>query len=84
MLVLAVPAGLNTAVTPFGNPLTARLTLPLKPYRPVTLMVLIPLLAWITLRLAGEAERLKLGATTDKLIAVVLLKLPEVPVMVSG
>jgi hypothetical protein len=30
-LVLAVLAGLKDAVTPFGNPLADRLTLPLKP-----------------------------------------------------
>ena len=31
-LAVAVPTGLNTAVTPAGNPDAARLTLPVKPF----------------------------------------------------
>ena len=44
MLLPVVLAGLKDAVTPAGRPLTARLTAPLKPLRPITLMVLAPLL----------------------------------------
>jgi hypothetical protein len=44
-------------------------------------MVLVPLLAWRTVRLVTEAERLKLGATTVNAIVVELLRLPEVPVI---
>lgn len=35
---------LNEAVTPLGNPDTDKLTLPLKPFCGVTLIVLVPLL----------------------------------------
>jgi len=57
MLVLAVLPGLNDAVTPLGRPDADKLTLPLKPPCGVTVMVLVPLVPWITLRLLGEAER---------------------------
>src|SRR5690242_14030789 len=43
VLVLAVLAGLNDAVTPLGRPDTDKLTLPLKPPCGVTVMVLAPL-----------------------------------------
>jgi hypothetical protein len=84
VLALVVLAGLNAAVTPVGKPETARLTLPLNPFWPLTLMVLLPLPLWETVRLAGMAERLKPGATTVRLIVAVLLRLPEVPLIVSG
>jgi hypothetical protein len=42
LLVVAV-AGLNAAVTPVGSPLTVKLTLPPKPFCPLTLRVLLPL-----------------------------------------
>jgi hypothetical protein len=38
-LVLAVAAGLNTAVTPVGRPVTPKLTLPVKPFFAVTVRV---------------------------------------------
>jgi hypothetical protein len=49
------------AVTPEGNPEADKVTLPVKPPEGVTVMVLLPLLPWVTLRLVGEAERVKLG-----------------------
>ena len=55
-LVPAVLAGLNDAVTPLGRPDAARLTLPLKPPTGATLIVLVPLLPWVTLKLAGDAD----------------------------
>ena len=84
MVVVLAVAGLNAAVTPLGSPEAERLTLPLKPFWPLTLIVLLALLACGTLRLAGEAERLKLGTTAVSPICAVLVKLPEVPVIVSG
>jgi hypothetical protein len=51
----------NVAVTPEGNPEADNVTLPVKPPEGVTVIVLFPLLPWVTLRLAGEAERVKLG-----------------------
>jgi hypothetical protein len=49
------------AVTPLGRPEADKVTLPVKPPEGVTVMVLLPLLPWVTLRLVGEAERVKLG-----------------------
>ena len=84
LLVLVVATGLKAAVTPLGNPDTLRFTLPLNPFCPATLMVLLPLAVRATVRLLGEEERLKLGTTTVNATAVVPLRLPEAPVMVSG
>lgn len=52
--VLAVAVGLNAAVTPLGNPDTPRVTLPLKPFSAVTVIVAAPMLD--RLRLSSEAE----------------------------
>jgi len=57
VLVVAVLLGLNDAVTPLGRPDADKLTLPLKPFCGVTVMLLVPFVPWITLRLLGEAER---------------------------
>ena len=59
VLVLAVLLGLNEAVTPLGRPDADKLTLPLKPFCGVTVMVLAPLAPCVTLRLLGDAERVK-------------------------
>jgi hypothetical protein len=48
---------LNDAVTPLGKPEADRLTLLLKPFSSVTVIVLIPLAACATLRLVGDSER---------------------------
>ena len=56
VLLLAVLLGLNEAVTPLGRPEADKLTLLLKPFSGVTVMVLIPLVPWTMLRLLGEAE----------------------------
>jgi hypothetical protein len=57
MLVLVMLLGLKDAVTPLGKPDADKLTLPLKPPCGVTVMVLMALVHWTTLRLLGEAER---------------------------
>ena len=44
VLLLVVLDGLNEAVTPLGNPEADKLTLPLKPFTGLTVMVLVPLL----------------------------------------
>ena len=82
--MLVVLAGLNAAVTPVGSAVAVRPTIPLKPFWPLTLIVLLPLLALETVRLVAEAERLKLGATMVSAIVVALLRLPETPVTVIG
>jgi hypothetical protein len=78
-----VVAGLNTAVTPVGTPVALSKTLAANPFCPLTPIVLLALPAWTTLRLAGEALRVKLGATTVRAMVAVLLRLPEVPAIVT-
>jgi hypothetical protein len=83
LVVVAVP-GLKDAVTPFGRPDADKLTLPVKPFRGATAMVLEPLNPWATVRLLGDAERLKFAGTpTARETVVVWLRLPEVPVIVT-
>jgi hypothetical protein len=57
VLVLAVLLGLNDAVTPLGRPEADKLTLPVKPFCGVTMMVLAPLAPCTTDKLFGDAER---------------------------
>lgn len=51
----------NLAVTPEGRPEADKVTLPVNPPEGVTVTVLFPLLPWVTVRLAGEADSAKLG-----------------------
>ena len=57
VLVLAVLLGLNDAVTPLGRPDADKLTLPLKPFCGVTVIVLAPLVPCVIAKLLGDAER---------------------------
>src|ERR1700674_5324359 len=86
--VLVVVAGfaLNDAVTPLGIPDADKVTLPLKPFCGVTVIVLVPALPCVIVKLLGDAERVKFPAGTGltvRAIAVVFDKLPDVPVMVT-
>lgn len=86
VLVLVVGLVLKVAVTPEGRVEVERLTLPVNPPESVTVIVLLPLPPWFTVKLLGEAESEKLGvavALTVRLMVVVWLRLPEVPVMVT-
>jgi hypothetical protein len=85
VLVPVVFAGLKDAVTPLGRPEADKLTLPLKPLCGMTVTVLVPPAPCAKLKVFGEADRLKLGgkASVSETVAV-LLKLPTVPVMVTG
>jgi hypothetical protein len=69
----------NAAVTPLGNPDAARVTLPLNPFTSVTVMVLVPLLPWVTVRLLGESESVKLGVAepANRLMIPVVFGLPQ-------
>ncbi len=49
------------AVTPDGNPDADKLTLPVKPFEGVTVIVLLPLLPCVMVKLEGEAESEKSG-----------------------
>jgi hypothetical protein len=80
----AMVAGVKAAVTPLGKPIADKLTVPTNPFREVTVMVLVPLEPCGTLTLFGEAANPKSGAgITVRLTVVVLVKLPESPVMVT-
>jgi hypothetical protein len=86
--VLVVVAGfvLNVAVTPLGNPDADKVTLPLKPFCGVTVIVLVPAVPCVIVKLLGEAESVKFAAGagfTVRAIAVAFDKLPEVPVIVT-
>jgi hypothetical protein len=86
VLVAVVLPGLKEAVTPLGRPEADKLTLPLKLFCGVMVIVLVPVVPCTMLRLEGDAERAKLGtaaAVTVRLIVVELAKLPEVPVIVT-
>jgi len=56
-LVMVAGFGLNDALTPLGRPEADKLTLPLKPFCGVTVIVLVPVLPCMMLRLLGDAER---------------------------
>jgi hypothetical protein len=77
--------GLKDAVTPLGRPEADRLTLPLKPLCGVTVIVLDPFAPCSMLKLEGDAESAKFGgaAVTVRLIVVVRVKFPAVPVIVT-
>jgi hypothetical protein len=47
----------NVAVTPAGRPDAERVTLPVKPFSLLTVIVLVPLLPCVTVKLLGEADR---------------------------
>ena len=55
-----VGLGVNAAVTSPGRPEAARLTLPVNPFWPVTVMLDVPEEPWIMVREAGEIPRVKL------------------------
>jgi hypothetical protein len=58
VLVLVVLPGMKDGVTPLGRPEADKLTLPVKPFCGVTVIVLVPLFPWVIVRLDGDAERL--------------------------
>jgi hypothetical protein len=78
-----VVAGLKAAVTPAGRPAADRVTLPLKPFWPATVMVLPPVPPSNTLSAPDEEARLKLGTGTVNVIVVLAVRVPEVPAMVT-
>jgi hypothetical protein len=58
------------AVTPLGRPDADRLTLPVKPFKGATVMVLEPLNPCATVRPLGDAERLKSGVAPPPSVKV--------------
>lgn len=84
VLVVVAGLGLNAAVTPLGKPDAERLTLPLKPFAGVMVIVLVPWPPGTMLKLLGLADSAKVGgAVTVRLMVVVSVKLPEMPVTVT-
>ena len=69
----------NAAVTPLGRPAAASVTLPVNPPASVTVIVLVPLLPWVTDRLLGVAESVKLGVAdpANRLMIPVEFGLPQ-------
>ena len=57
VLVVVVGFGLKDTVTPLGRLEVNRLTPPVKPFSGETVIVLVPLLPWVTVTLLGEADR---------------------------
>src|SRR5580658_114676 len=69
----------NAAVTPLGRPDAARVTLPVNPFRSVTVIVLVPLPPCVIVRLPGESDKVKLGVDepAKRLIRPVVFGLPH-------
>ena len=62
VLVVAVAGlGLKDAMTPLGRPEADKLTLLLKPFCGVMVIVLVPLAPCVIVKLFGEADRAKFG-----------------------
>jgi len=57
VLLAVVETGLKLAVTPAGTPLTLSVTLPVKPPRGVTLMVLLAVPPCVTVALVADKEK---------------------------
>ena len=76
--------GLNDADTLPGKPEADKLTLPANPFVGAMVMLDLPLVPRTTLKVEGEAERLKFGPeVTVKEIVVVLVRLAQTPLMVT-
>ena|ERR1039457_2619583 len=89
VLLLVVVAGLKTAVTPVGNPVAVSKTVPVNPLAGVTVSVLLALPLLGSVKLLTEEARPKLGTTTVRAMAAVLVTvvpaaLVLLPVIVSG
>ncbi len=89
VLLLAVLPGLNEAVTPLGRPDADKLTLPLKPFSGVMVMLLVPVAPCTIVTLLGDAEREKVGcgataAVTDTLSKVAVAKAEVVRLLTAS
>ena len=84
--VLAL-VGLKEAVTPLGKPDAVQLTLPLKPFWGVMLIVLAPEAPCTIVRLLGELDKVKLGAAgapIETLSKVAVAKFPVFPLVAAS
>ena len=83
VLVPVAGFGLNEEVTPLPCPLADKVTLPVKPFVGVIVIVTVPCDERVMVRLVGDAEREKLPdatAVTVKVTVVVSVIPPPVPV----
>jgi hypothetical protein len=69
VLVVVAGLGANPAVTPLGKPEAESVTLPLKPFSGVMVIVLVPLLPCVMVTLFGLAESVKFGVDAGQLFA---------------
>jgi hypothetical protein len=86
VLLDATGFGVKEAVTPFGSPEAVRDTFELNPPVGVMVILLDPWLNWAIARLAGLSDSVKEGLPVPvmvRLIVVLCVKLPEVPVIVT-
>ena len=84
-LVLLVGFVLNDAVTPFGMPVAARVTLPAKLPTGVTVIVSVTLAPWFSVSDVAEGVRVNpAGGVTVRVMLALAVVVPEVPVMVIG
>jgi hypothetical protein len=85
LLPLVIGLLLNMAVTPVGNPDIARVTLPVIPFWPDSVMVSLPEPHWGMVRVVGEtlSEKPCVDLTTVRAMVVLEVKQPEVPVIVT-
>ncbi len=61
---VVIEVGLKLALALDGRPDAPKVTVPLKLFCGVTVIVLVPLVPWVTVTLLGDAERLKFGWAT--------------------
>ncbi len=83
MLVVAVVAGVNEAVTPLGSPDTASVTLPVKPVFGTTVIVAVAPVpcTTVTVETEDESEYVTCGRTV-KAIPTEAVSVPDLPVIV--
>jgi hypothetical protein len=65
-LLVCVGFVLKMALTPLGRPEAAKETLPLNPFWGLMVIVVEPVAPWRKVKLAGDAERVKLGCEEDE------------------
>ena len=75
--------GLNVAVTPAGSLEAASVTLPENAFAGVMAMALVTLPPGSRTTVLGVAESVKLGFATVRLIGMLFVTLPDVPVIVT-
>ena len=76
--------GLYDALTPLGKPDAVNTTAPENPFTGLTVIMLVALPGCEIVMVDGDDASAYPGAVTVRLMVVVLLRLPEIPVTASG